>query len=50
MKFRFLFTSLYVSKEKDCFDKFTTFPDGSDLYLRAFVIVWCSLKVFENVL
>ena len=46
MKLRFLFRSLYVSKENECFDKFTTFPDGSDLYLSAFVIVRCSLKVF----
>ena len=46
IKLRFLFRSLYVSKENECFDKFTTFPDGSDLYLSAFVIVRCSLKVF----
>ena len=46
MKLRFLFRSLYVSKENECFDKFTTFPDGSDLYLCAFVIVRCSLKAF----
>ena len=46
MKLRFLFRSLYVSKENECFDKFTTFPDGSDLYLSAFVIVRCSVKVF----
>ena len=45
IKLRFLFRSLYVSKENECFDKFTTFPDGSDLYLSAFVIVRCSLKV-----
>ena len=46
MKLRFLFRSLYVSKENECFDRFMTFPDGSDLYLSAFVIVRCSLKVF----
>ena len=45
MKLRFLFRSLYVSKENECFDKFTTFPDGSDLYLSEFVIVRCGLKV-----
>ena len=46
IKLRFLFRSLYVSKENECFDKFTTFPDGSDLYLSAFLIVRCSLRVF----
>ena len=46
MKLRFLFRSLYESKEKECFDKFMEFPDGSDLYLNAFVIGRCSLKVF----
>ena len=46
MKLRFLSRSLYVLKENECFDKFKTFPDGSDLYLSAFVIVRCSLKVF----
>ena len=45
IKLRFLFRSLYVSKENECFDKFTTFPDGSDLYLSEFVIVRCGLKV-----
>ena len=46
MKLRFLFRSLYVSKKPDCFDKLTIFPDGSDLYLSVFVIVYCSFKVF----
>ena len=46
MKLRFLFRSLYVSKGNECFDKYTTFPDGLDLYLSAFVIVRCNLKVF----
>ena len=46
MKLRFLFRSLYVSKENQCFDKFRTFPDGSDLYLSAYVVVRCILKVF----
>ena len=46
MKLRFLFISLYISKENECFNKFTTFPDGSDFYISAFVIVRCSLKVF----
>ena len=46
MKLRFLFRSLYVPKEKECFDKFTTFPNGLDLYLKALLIVRCSLKVF----
>ena len=50
IKLRFLFRSLYVSKENECFDKFTTFPDGSDLYLSAFVIVCCSLEVFALLL
>ena len=45
MKLRFLFRSLYVSKENKCFDQLT-FLDGSDLYLSAFVIVQCCLKVF----
>ena len=30
MKLRFLFRSLYVSKENVGFNKFTTFPEGSD--------------------
>ena len=38
------------TKENECFDKFRTFPDGSDLYLSAFVIVRCSLKVFAFLL
>ena len=46
MKLRFLFRSLYISKENECCDKFMTFPDGSDLYLSAFVIIRCSLKLF----
>ena len=46
MELRFSFRSLYVSKENKCFDKFMTFPDGSDLYLSAFVIIRCSLNVF----
>ena len=47
IKLRFLCRRLYVSKEEnECFDKFTTFPDASDLYLSAFVTVRCSLKVF----
>ena len=46
MTIRFLFRSLWISKQNDCFDKFTTFPDGSDLYPSAFIIVRCSLKVF----
>ena len=46
MKLRFLFRSLYVSKENKCFDKITTFPDGSSLYISAFIIARCSLKVF----
>ena len=46
MKLKFLFRSLYVSKENECFDKFTTFSDGSYLYLSAFVIVRSSLNVF----
>ena len=46
IKLRLLFKSLYVSKENECFNKFTAFSDGSDLYLCAFVIVRCSLKVF----
>ena len=32
-KLRFLFKSLKVSKENECFDKLITFPDRSDLYL-----------------
>ena len=50
MKIRFLFRSLWISKQNHCFDKFTAFPDGSDLYPSAFVIVRCSLKVFALVL
>ena len=46
MKLRFLFRSLYVSKEHECFDEFLTFPDGSALYLSALVIIRCCLKVF----
>ena len=46
MKLRFLFRSLYVSKENECFDKLTRFQDGSDLYLSAFVLPRCSLQVF----
>ena len=46
IKLRFLFRGLYVSKENECFDKFMTFPHRSNLYLSAFVIVRCSLKVF----
>ena len=46
MKLRFLFRSLYVSKENESFDKFTTLPDASDLYLSAFVIVRRSLNMF----
>ena len=38
MKLRFLFRSLYIWKENECFDKVTTFSDGSDLYLSAFVL------------
>ena len=38
MKLKFLFRSLYVPKENDCFDKFTTFPDGSDLYLNSVLL------------
>ena len=50
MKLRFLFRSLYVPKENECFDEFTIFPDGSDLYLKAFVIVHCSFKKFALIL
>ena len=46
IKLRFLFRSLYLLKENWCFDKFTTFADWSDLYLSAFVIDPCRLKVF----
>ena len=46
MKLIFLFRSLYVSKENECFDKITTFTDGTDLYLSAFAIIRCILKVF----
>ena len=46
MKLRFLFRSLYESKENKCFDKFIKFPDALDLYLNAFVIGRCSLNVF----
>ena len=46
MKLRFLFRSLYVSKENEYFGKFTTFLDGSDLCLSAFVSVSYSLKMF----
>ena len=46
MKLRFLFRSSYVSKENERFDKFMTFPDDSDLYLGACVIIRCSLKGF----
>ena len=46
MKLRFLFRSLHVSKENECFDKFMAFSGGSDLYLSALVIVRCGLKVF----
>ena len=46
IKFRFLFRSLHASKENECFDKFTSFPDRSDLYLSALVVFPCSLKVF----
>ena len=46
VKLRFLFRSLYVQKQNECFGKFAKFPDGSDLYLSAFVIVCSSLKVF----
>ena len=46
MKLRFLFRSLYVSRGNECFDKFTTFSDGSDIYISAFVIFRSSLKMF----
>ena len=46
MKLRFLFRSLYLSKENEYFSKFTTFLDGSDLCLSAFVSVSYSLKMF----
>ena len=46
MKLRFLFRSLYISKGNECFDKFTTFPDGLEIYLSAFVIVRYNMKVF----
>ena len=46
MKLGFSFRSSYVSKEKECFDKIALSPNGSDLYLRAFVIIRCSLNVF----
>ena len=46
MKLRFLFRSLYLSKENEYFGKFTTFLDGSDLCLSAFVSVSYSLKMF----
>ena len=46
MRLRFFFRSLYVSKENKCFDKYTTFPDGSDLFLSMLVVVCCSLKIF----
>ena len=47
-KWRFLLRSLWVSKENKCFDKFTAFPDELDLYLSAFAIARCSLKVFHE--
>ena len=45
MKLRFLFRILSIWNKNECFDKFT-FPGGSDLYLKAFVIIHPSLKVF----
>ena len=45
-KLRFLFKSLKVPKENECFDKFITFPDGSDLYLILLLIVRCMPIVF----
>ena len=47
MKLRSLFR-LCISKEHKCFHKFTTFPDGSDLYLSVFFIVHCGLKALER--
>ena len=45
-KLRFLFKSLKVVEEKDCFDKFITFFEGSDLYLILFSTVLCMPIVF----
>ena len=41
-KLKFLFKSLYVSLEKECFDKFITHPSGSCLCLSNILIVRCS--------
>ena len=45
-KLRFLFKSLKVSKENECFDNFITFSDGSDLYLILLLIARCIPIVF----
>ena len=45
-KLRFLFKSLKVSKENECFDKFITCPNGSGLYLILILIARCMLIEF----
>ena len=43
---RFLFKSVKVSEESECFHKFITFPDGSDSYATLFLIACSILIVF----
>ena len=44
--YMYLVRKLIHIRRSPTFHKFTTFFDGSDLYLSAFVIIRCSLKVF----
>ena len=48
-KLRLLFKRLSVSKENECFDKFITFLDGSDLCIN-YKILRCCLWVFSYLL
>ena len=43
---RISFKSLKVSEENECFDKFKSFPNGSDLYLILFLNVCGMPEVF----